>query len=325
MLDSTSYQATPQSALHNPFLEDVLEGLSKPQKSISAKYFYDTAGSQYFDQICHLPEYYPYRSELKLLPKVVDELSRLTPEQISIIEFGAGALKKIRFLLEGLAGIKEFIPIDIAAQFLQNQCSDLQRDYPELKLRPVAGDFCQPLHLPEKPRHCTLGFFPGSTIGNFSPQLARTFLQNAKKTLGKNSFFLVGVDTKKDAETLHNAYNDSQGVTAKFNLNLLSRMNRELSANFDLNRFEHYAFYNVVEGRVEMHLISQEEQVVSVGGHHVPFRKGESIHTESSYKYTPPEFNALASSAGWRPQTVWMADNDAFSMHLLATSPDSIQ
>ena len=315
-MDSPTFTGDPQ------FLQDVTEGLKQPQKVLSPKYFYDTAGSHYFDEICQLPEYYPYRSELQLLPRITPELDTITPEATSIIEFGAGALTKIRLLLAGLSGIETFIPIDIAGDFLHQQCRHLKADHPHLKVQPVAGDFCCPLAIPRSDGQPVLGFFPGSTIGNFSPLEARLFLQNARTTLGAGSYFLVGVDTKKSAEILHSAYNDTQGVTAKFNLNILARINRELAGQFEVDKFEHYAFYNLSEGRIEMHIVSLENQRVRIADREFSFHKGESIHTESSYKYTPPEFIALAQSAGWQTQTVWMADDDAFSIHLLKTDDD---
>jgi len=304
------------------FLHDVIDGLEQPQKTLSPKYFYDTAGSHYFDEICQLPEYYPYRTEVQLLPKIAPELNAITPEGTSIIEFGAGALTKIRLLLAGLSGIETFIPIDIAGEYLHQQCQHLKADYPHLRMQPVTGDFCCPLDIPHTNDQPVLGFFPGSTIGNFSPIQARSFLQNARTTLGAGSYFLVGVDTKKPAEILHNAYNDAEGVTAKFNLNILARINRELAGSFDIDKFEHYAFYNVSEGCIEMHIISRENQRVLIAGREFYFHKAESIHTECSYKYTPPEFIALAQSAGWQTQTVWMADDDAFSIHLLKAEDD---
>src|SRR5690606_34250626 len=229
---------------------------------------------------------------------------------------------KIRLLLAGLSGIEAFIPIDIAEEFFHQQCRNLKAEYPHLNVHPVAGDFCSPLDLPYSDHQAMLGFFPGSTIGNFSPRQGRTFLQNARSTLGVGSYLLVGVDTKTPAEVLHNAYNDAEGVTAKFNLNILARINRELAGSFDIDKFEHYAFYNVSEGCIEMHIISRENQRVLIAGREFYFHKGESIHTECSYKYTPPEFIALAQSAGWQTQTVWMADDDAFSIHLLKAEDD---
>lgn len=320
MLNTTPYQMESSTFTGDPqFWQDVTDGLEQPQKVLSPKYLYDTAGSHYFDEICQLPEYYPYRSELQLLPRITPELNTITPEARSIIEFGSGALTKIRLLLAGMPGIETFIPIDIAGDFLHQQCRRLKADYPCLRVQPVAGDFCCPLEIPRRNGQPVLGFFPGSTIGNFSPIQARKFLQNARKTLGTGSYFLVGVDTKKSAEVLHKAYNDTEGVTAKFNLNILTRINRELAGHFEVDKFEHYAFYNVSEGCIEMHIVSRENQSVWIGDREFCFHKGESIHTESSYKYTPPEFIALAQSAGWKTQTVWMAEDDAFSIHLLKT------
>lgn len=305
----------------NPqFLLDVINGLSKPTKTLQPKYFYDTQGSIYFDQICDLPEYYPYRTELTLLPQVAKQLDSIIKGCEAVIEFGAGSLRKIQFLLDHMAQLSTFIPIDIAEDFLRDQCMQLRDIYPHIHIHPIAGDFCQPLPLPNIQNKHTMGFFPGSTIGNFSPSDAKTFLSNAGKTLGQNNYLLIGVDTKKSARTLHQAYNDSQNITAKFNLNILKRINSELGANFNLTQFEHYAFYNAVEGRIEMHLISSCHQSVNIGSHEFQFTQGEPIHTECSYKYTPDEFISLAQSAGWTNRKTWLAHEGLFSLFLLQKS-----
>lgn len=298
------------------FYQDVLEGLSTESKSLSPKYFYDEQGSKYFDQICDLDEYYPYKSELALLPEVAKELNDLVTENTSVIEFGAGSLQKIQPLLEAVERIDSFIPIDISGEHLQQSCAALRDLYPNIRVTGIEADFTDEVQVPNV-QSKKLGFFPGSTIGNFTPDDALKFLRSALKTLGKESRLLIGVDTKKSPEKLHKAYNDAKGVTAKFNMNILNRINRELGAGIDLDKFEHYAYYNTKEGRVEMHLVSLEYQHYKLNGSQIDFVPGESIHTENSYKYSPAEFQSLAVQAGWRTQRVWMAKDNMFSMYLL--------
>lgn len=299
------------------FVDDVLTGLALPQKQLHAKYFYDQQGSDYFDQICQLPEYYPYQSELNLLPKVASDLADNFSADCTIVEFGAGSLVKIKPLLSGISSIRQFIPIDISGIHLEMACQQLQTDYPELAVKPVVADFCFPVDLPALGHQQKIGFFPGSTIGNFCPAQAASFLENARCTLGPNSCLLIGVDTKKSPVYLHRAYNDADGITARFNRNILTRINRELGANFNPESFEHYAFYNAGQGRIEMHLVSTAQQVVDVFGSAVAFAAGESIHTENSYKYTPDEFCQLAQSAGWQVERTWLAEQDLFATYLL--------
>lgn len=326
MLQATvkAVQSTPLARPHyDPdFLDDVLCGLAQAQKQLPPKYFYDTQGSQYFDQICELEDYYPYRTELNLLPKVARQLADLLRHNITIVEFGAGSLKKIQPLLDRMGAIEAFIPIDIAEDFLHEQCRQLRKAYPDIEIVPVSGDFCQPLDIPELGTGAKMGFFPGSTIGNFSPDEAVTFLRNAGTTLGVHSHLLIGVDTKKSPNILHKAYNDPKAVTASFNLNVLRRINRELDGNFDLAAFEHYAFYNAPEGRIEMHLVSAEKQRVTVANRTFHFDQGESIHTECSYKYNPEEFCALAAKAHWHCEHTWMSSDGFFSLHLLRNTQE---
>tara|TARA_R110002126_G_scaffold38317_11_gene114450 strand:+ start:937 stop:1923 length:987 start_codon:yes stop_codon:yes gene_type:complete len=318
LLQTTDFNYAPLSpVVDRNFVEDVLNGLALGQKQLQAKYFYDQQGSDYFDQICQLEEYYPYQTELNLLPKVATDLASTFAPDCTIIEFGAGSLVKIKPLLSAMPGIRQFIPIDISGIHLELACQQLQSDYPDLTVKPVVGDFCFPVELPAISNQQKLGFSPGSTIGNFCPEQAASFLKNARCTLGPDSCLLIGVDTKKSPYYLHRAYNDANGITAKFNRNILSRINRELGANFVPEYFEHYAFYNAGQGRVEMHLVSTIEQVVDVFGNAVSFAAGESIHTENSYKYTPDEFCQLAESAGWQIERTWLAEQDLFATYLL--------
>lgn len=302
------------------FADDVLTGLALPQKQLHPKYFYDQQGSRYFDQICALDEYYPYQAELSLLPKVGADLAHRFSHDSVVIEFGAGSLRKVKPLLQALPAIGKFIPIDISGEHLALACQQLQQDFPAVAVTPIIADFCYPLTLPPLGAAQRIGFFPGSTIGNFSPKQAQTFLCHARQTLGADSYLLIGVDTKKSPHYLHQAYNDAKGITAKFNRNILLRINRELNGGFKPETFEHYAFYNAGQGRVEMHLISTLEQVVDVFGTAIAFSAGESIHTENSYKYSPDEFMHLAAAAGWHTEQHWLADKQLFATYLLKSS-----
>lgn len=322
MQQVASYR-TPEKSIpvqHSPFLEDVIDGLSQKQKTLHPKYFYDQRGSEFFDRICGLEEYYPFQAELELLPRVARELSGVLTREYEMIEFGAGSLQKVKPLLDEIAGIRRFTPIDISGQHLRSACEKLQGEYPQLGVEAVVADFSRPVDLPGNTQQ-RLGFFPGSTIGNFQPEEARDFLACAGETLGRGSHMLIGVDTKKSPAILHRAYNDAAGVTAAFNRNILERINRELDGNFRVEQFEHYAFYNAARGRVEMHLISRCDQTASVGETEIRFREGESIHTENSYKYTPREFEQLAASAGWRFERQWLARDRLFAAYLMRHAP----
>jgi dimethylhistidine N-methyltransferase len=302
------------------FLRDVLAGLSQTPKTIHPKYFYDRQGSVYFDRICALEEYYLYQAELTLLARVADDLVPRLQRNYAMVEFGAGSLQKVKFLLSNIRGIRSFMPIDISGEHLRSACQQLQSEYPDLSVQPLVADFSNPVRFPTTP-YQHLGFFPGSTIGNFSPDEAQDFLVNAGKTLGVGSYLLIGVDTKKSPQLLHAAYNDSQGITAQFNRNILQRINRELQANFEPDDFVHYAFYNPAQGRVEMHLVSSKKQTATIQGIEIQFSEGESIHTENSYKYTPQEFSHLAQSAGWQVKQQWLAKNKLFATCLLHYRP----
>jgi len=306
--------------MNHEFLQDVLAGLRLPQKALSPKYFYDAQGSKYFEQICELEEYYPYRTELSLLPEVARELKQYFTEKsitgIQLVEFGAGSLRKVKPVLQELTMVKEFTAIDISGEHLKAASEDLAESFPELPIKAVQGDFTQPIKLALS-NVTAMGFFPGSTIGNFSPDEARDFLRNARTTLGDGSYLLLGVDTKKDQKMLELAYNDSQNVTARFNKNILLRINRELDANFQLEQFEHTAVYNEKLGRIEMHLRSLVQQKVEIAGEAFQFGEDETIHTENSYKYHPHEFEQLAAEAGWHREHLWLAQNDIFSVMLL--------
>lgn len=302
------------------FAGDILDNLSQHPKRLPPKYFYDAAGSELFEQITRLPEYYPTRTELGILRDRGGAISALIPNGAALVEFGAGATTKVRLLLQECA-FGAYVPVDISGDFLKAQANALRRDFPALDLYPVVADFTTPFALPEAiaamPK---VGFFPGSTIGNFEPQEAGTFLRSAREILGRDAQMMIGVDLEKDERVLHDAYNDAAGVTARFNLNLLHRINRELGGNFDLGAFVHRAIYNRDRHRIEMHLVSKEAQTVRVLGRAFSFRAGESIHTENSYKYSLDRFTALARGAGWTPRESWTDAAAMFSVHALVAS-----
>lgn len=296
------------------FRADVLLGLANVPKTIPSKYLYDRAGSALFDRITQLPEYYPCRSELALLRDARDDLARVVPPHAHIIEYGAGSLLKVRLLLDALRAPATYVPLDISSDWLIAAGKQLASDYPSLRVRPVTADFSRPCEIPLPPGP-RIAFFPGSTIGNFVPDDAHVFLERVRSQLGHGGGLVIGVDLKKDPDILWRAYNDEAGVTAAFNRNVLTRVNREIGAGFDCRLFRHYAPYNANEGRVEMHLVTDCTQAVHVGGRLFCFREGESIHTENSYKYTIDEFRTLARGAGFLPSEVW--SDGLFSVHYL--------
>jgi dimethylhistidine N-methyltransferase len=300
------------------FLDDVLTGLSGPVKSLPAKYFYDAEGSRLFEEICELPEYYLTRTEIALLTRVAPEIARYIPTGAALVEPGSGASLKTRLVLDAAPQLAAYVPIDISESALSQASAALTRDYPALSVIPVAADFTRPLTLPAAVRALPLvGFFPGSTIGNFTPDEAAALLSQARTMLGPNAAFLVGADLVKPVETLLRAYDDAQGVTAAFNLNLLYRINRDLEADFNPYAFKHRALWNARESRIEMHLISLCNQTVSIAGEILAFAEGETIHTENSYKFTEAMFAEIASRAGWRVETSWVSDQQPFAMFLL--------
>jgi dimethylhistidine N-methyltransferase len=295
--------------------EDVIAGLSRPQKSLPPKYFYDAKGSQLFERICRLPEYYVTRAELALTRRHLASIARFAGKGCELIEYGSGESLKTRLLIRALRPAA-YLPVDISAAALEAATERLSREFPWLRIAPVHGDFSRPVELPPS-RARRVVYFPGSTIGNLTPEEAHGFLSMSR---GQAARMLVGVDLKKDASILHAAYNDSRKVTAAFNLNLLARINRELGADFDLGRFAHYAFYNPDLGRVEMHLISLVRHTVRLGRHRFPFDIGESIHTENSYKYSIYEFRSLAAKAGFSGEKVWTDAKSLFALHGLAAT-----
>jgi len=292
------------------FLEDVLAGLSLPQKALPPKYFYDAKGSKLFERICRLPEYYLTRAELSLTRKNISSIARFAGRGCELLEYGSGESLKTRLLIRALRP-KTYLPVDISATALARAAARLRREFPWLRIVPVAADFSRPLDLPAAKGPRT-AYFPGSTIGNLTPDEAHGFLARAR-TQAKR--MLIGTDLRKDANILHAAYNDSRGVTAAFNLNVLARINSELRADFDLRCFAHYAFYNAARGRIEMHLVSLENQAVKIGRQRFRFERGESIHTENSYKYSIDGFRALAANAGFRQTKSWTDRKGLFALH----------
>ncbi|RZI94640.1 MAG: L-histidine N(alpha)-methyltransferase [Variovorax sp.] len=319
-LDMPTAASRPRTAT-SEFGRDLLAGLAQAHRSVPPKYFYDAAGSALFDRICELPEYYPTRTELQILAERAPEIAAQIGPNAELVEFGAGSLTKVRLLFDAFeadAAPKRYVPIDISGEHLESAAERLRADYPAMTVQPVVADYTMPLVLPATGAGMgqRVGFFPGSTIGNFQPEEALGFLQLAARLL-RGGGMLVGVDLVKEPATLHAAYNDAQGVTADFNLNLLRRANRELDADFDLEGFGHYAFYNPLLQRIEMHLMSRRAQTVHVAGERFDFAEGESIHTESSHKFTVEGFRALAARAGFRPGPVWTDTDRLFSVHWL--------
>jgi dimethylhistidine N-methyltransferase len=297
--------------------EDVLAGLALPQKSIPPKYFYDEQGCRLFEAICELPEYYPTRTETAILRCNIGDIAQFVGPDAQLIEYGSGVQAKTRILIQALQ-TRLYVPIDIATDTLRASSNELAGRFPWLNVVGVCADYTRSLALPEfvgVPIRRKVGFFPGSTVGNFTPAEALRFLRQAHRTVGAGGALLIGVDLKKDKATLDAAYADSQGVTARFNLNLLQRINRELGADFQVNRFRHKAFYDPIAGRIEMHLESLASQIVHVAGERFDFAPGETIHTEISCKYSVAEFQELGRRAGFSPEKVWTDPEQLFSVH----------
>jgi dimethylhistidine N-methyltransferase len=300
------------------FERDLLAAFADRPRSISPKWFYDARGSQLFERICELPEYYPTRTELGILRAHAAEMAQRMGPHAEIVEFGAGSLRKVRLLLDAMDRPARYLPIDISGDHLAQASAALQREYAGLEVQPVIADYTQRLLLPAPPPHAgrRIGFFPGSTIGNFTPDEALQFLVVAGQVL-RGGALLLGTDLVKDPAVLHAAYNDAQGVTADFNLNLLARANRELGTRFDLERFAHSAFYNAPQRRIEMHLVSRCRQQVAIAGRRFEMEEGETLHTEYSHKFTIDGLRELARRAGFRPGPVWIDEQRLFAMHWL--------
>lgn len=308
--------------LHPPledFLTDVLAGLSQPQKTFSPKFLYDKRGAELFDAICTLDEYYLTRTEMAILRTYASAIATLMGES-ALIEFGSGSSQKVRILLEAMPQMTTYVGLDISKQHLQESCLQLVDDYPGLEAIAICADYTQPLHLPPIPMlegKRRVGFFPGSSLGNLEPEEAIEFLRNTATLLGPQGSLLIGIDLKKSKSILEPAYDDAKGVSAAFALNLLTRINRELGADFEVENFEYRAVYNAVAGRIEMYIVSCKDQVVHLSGRSICFQAGERLRTEYSYKYSIPEFQALALQAGFRAEQVWTDEQQLFSLHYL--------
>ncbi|HYH42615.1 MAG TPA: L-histidine N(alpha)-methyltransferase [Burkholderiales bacterium] len=319
MAQSARYEYHDLKPAAGSFLDDVIAGLSASRKSLPPKYFYDARGSQLFDAICELPEYYPTRTELAMLEDAAPEIASRIGPRAAIVEYGSGSGRKTAVLLRAVQPLA-YVAIDISGEQLREAIASLAATNPGVRMVALCADYTRalpiaPLQALDARRRVV--YFPGSTIGNFTVAEALAFLRNALEVAGPGGAMLVGVDLKKDPATLHAAYNDSAGVTAAFNLNVLHRINRELGGDFDLAAFEHRAHYEERPGRIEMHLVSTREQTVTIGAHRFRFAVGETIFTESSYKYSVEEFQSLAAEAGFEPGHCWVDPRRMFSIHYL--------
>ena len=307
-------------------LTEVIAGLSQPQKVLPAKYFYDEQGSKLFEAITQLPEYYPTRVEINLLREHRETIAKLVKDDVWLLEYGSGASLKIRLLLQAIKP-NCYVPMDISKDFLLASAESLMEDYPWLNVYAACVDYSQPVRLPADMITSAqkLGFFPGSSIGNFAPHEAQIFLQGVRKTLGKDGAMLIGVDLQKDKQILEAAYNDCQGVTAAFNFNILHHINRILGTQFNVDYFEHKAIYSEEKNRIEMHLVSTMDQIVNISdaqisagdSKNIVFKKGETIHTENSYKYSKQGFTDLVEGAGFEVRECWSDDKNYFAMFYL--------
>ncbi len=300
------------------FGAEVLAGLGAEPKTLPCKFFYDQRGSALFQEICRLPEYYPTRTEMALMGACAADIGACAGPECVVVEYGIGSVDKARLLLRALDRPRAYVAVDISREHLLAAAETLADEFPEVAVHAVCADFTRPFGLPpEVDGARRLAFFPGSTLGNFSPAEARDFLAAIADLVGDGGGLLIGIDLKKDTAVLDAAYDDARGVTAAFNLNLLSRINRELGGTFALDAFRHEAGYNPAEGRVEMHLVSLADQTAEVHGRTFAFAAGETVHTENSYKYTVAEFQDLARGAGFTAEDAWTDPDDLFSIHCL--------
>lgn len=307
---------TRQEAQPRTDLEEIIEGLSRPQKMLSPKFFYDQRGSELFDEITRLEEYYPTRTELGIMHDNIEAIVAAVGPRASLIEFGSGSSLKVRMLLEHLQDLAVYVPVEISEEFLLSSAAELGKDYPGVEILPVVADFTREFDLPN-PKVMpdrNVVYFPGSTIGNFQPDAAQSLLRVMRAEANAGGGLLIGVDLKKDKRVLERAYNDTKGITAEFNLNMLVRLNREFGANFNVDKFSHRAIYNEALGRIEMHLVSDIRQRVTIAEEAFEFQPGEWILSECSHKYTTSEFAAMAERAGFRVRNVWVDENEYFSL-----------
>jgi dimethylhistidine N-methyltransferase len=306
----------PTQAEQSPFERDVFEGLARPEKTVPSQYFYDAVGSDLFEQITVLPEYYPTRTEIQILHACATQIAGQTLPETVLVEFGSGSSVKTDILLAACPAVTRYVPIDVSDASLTMAAQRLAIVFPELRVEPVLGDFTTTVRLPSDVKPLPkLGFFPGSTIGNFGDGAAVSLLVAFRKLLGPGARLIVGADLRKSPDILIPAYNDAAGVTAAFNLNLLARINRELGANFDLTQFAHSATYDSDTGRINMYLVSRIDQTVTIVGTQFHFGSGERIHTEISQKYDIAGLQKLAARGGWMPRSVWTDERKLFSVH----------
>jgi dimethylhistidine N-methyltransferase len=315
-------QSRPTAVIHDAarqFRADVLRGLRAPKKELPCKYFYDEAGSALFEQITELEEYYPTRTELGIMERHAAEMACLLGPRCLLIEYGSGSSFKTRHLLDRVRDPAGYVPIDVSGEHLRRSARSLGKEYPDVEVLPLCADFTVPLGLPacRKAAARRVVYFPGSTLGNFTPEAARKLLQQTAALCGRDGGLLIGIDLQKDPRVIEAAYNDRRGVTAAFNRNILVRINRELGADFDVEQFAHRAFYNAAQGRIEMHLVSRREQVVRVCGVPFSFAAGESIHTENSHKYSLPALADLARGGGFEAERVWVDERQYFGVAYL--------
>ncbi len=297
------------------FLSDVLEGLSQPQKTLSCRWLYDDRGSQLFEAITALPEYYLSRTEVAILRSKIREIAAFVGSDAAVIEYGAGAALKTEILFGGLETPRLYVPVDIARDFLQQSVQRFSSRFPAIRVLPIAADFMHAFPLPEElPQLRRLAFFPGSTIGNLTLSQAKSLLRRMRNQVGDKGVAIIGLDLKKDISTLLAAYDDKAGVTADFNLNLIVRINRELGGDFCLMDFKHEARWNSAESAIEMHIVSQADQTVRVGDYAFSFLRGETIHTESSRKYDMQDFVGVAAECGWEVVHAWTEPDRKFAI-----------
>jgi L-histidine N-alpha-methyltransferase len=316
MSASNQSVASHTEETNSPEVAEIIAGLRAPEKMISPKYFYDERGSQLFDEITHLPEYYPTETELKIMRDNVAEIAELIGKQASLIEFGSGSSRKTPVLLKNLHDLAVYVPVDISEDHLLESAASIRQQFPKLEVLPVVADFTKPITLP-RPAIMPLRnivYFPGSTIGNFTRDDALYLLNVMYEEAGANGAMLIGVDLQKDAAIIERAYNDTAGLTAEFNLNMLRHLNRDYGTNFDLDAFSHDARYNAAMGRIEIRLINSKDQVIRIGDAEIEIHKGEALLTEYSHKYTLDGFAEMAGEAGFSVAKVWMDPERLFSV-----------
>ena len=316
--DRPSFQDRQQSATEK-FRAEVMHGLRASVKELPCKYFYDEAGSELFEQITQLEEYYPTRTEQAIMDRHASEMADLLGRRCLLIEYGSGSSAKTRRLLNRLPHLAGYVPIDVSGEFLRRSAQALAEEYPRIEVLPLCADFTRPLEMPvpREPAARRVVYFPGSTIGNFTPAESIVLLRRTARLCGPGGGMLLGVDLRKDPHVLEAAYNDVSGVTAAFNRNLLVRINRELGGDFAVEQFDHRAFYNAVEGRIEMHLVSRRDQHVHLGDAVFAFVAGESIRTEYSYKYSIRNIRDMTEAAGFSWERAWMDEREYFSVNYL--------